>query len=259
MNSTDTINREKNENRRAGVTDSIQDKRHSRIAATFQPMKRRPGLLTTAEELLKRPGGVLYEFTKGNQRPIVISLLSITILCLLAYGLTAGAFNGGIQLWAAPLKIASGMMVAAFICLPSLMVFTSLGGSETGVREICGLLIAVTAMISLLLVGLAPVSWIFSQSTSSVVFMGILHLLFWGVAVHHGLRLLRSALAFLDGKRAPGLSFWSIVFFLVSLQMMTTLRPIIGESERFLQAEKKFFIAHWFECMEGKGGELTPK
>jgi hypothetical protein len=30
---------------------------------------------------------------------------------------------------------------------------------------------------------------------------------------------------------------------------MTTLRPIIGRSDRFLPGEKKFFLAHWFETM----------
>ena len=34
---------------------------------------------------------------------------------------------------------------------------------------------------------------------------------------------------------------------LVSLQMMTTLRPIVGHSERLLPVEKKFFMNHWLE------------
>ena len=34
---------------------------------------------------------------------------------------------------------------------------------------------------------------------------------------------------------------------LVSLQMMTTLRPIVGRSERLLPAEKKFFLNHLLE------------
>jgi hypothetical protein len=38
-----------------------------------------------------------------------------------------------------------------------------------------------------------------------------------------------------------------VIVTLVSLQMMTTLRPILGRSERLLPAEKKFFLNHWLE------------
>jgi hypothetical protein len=250
--SADTERNQKNVNQQSAARGPLSTRHVSRIATTFSPMTRFPSILVTAEELLKRPGGVLYECTRGRRRAVFLSLLGIVVLCLLIYGLIAGIFSGGIQLWTAPLKIIVGMTLAAVICLPSLIVFSSLGGSEAGVREICELLIGVIALISLLLVGLAPVSWVFSQSTTSVVFMGFLHLLFWCVGVHHGLRFLRSALQFLDRKRTTVLFFWNLVFVLVSLQMTTTLRPIIGESDKLIQTEKKFFVTHWFECMEGK-------
>jgi hypothetical protein len=31
--------------------------------------------------------------------------------------------------------------------------------------------------------------------------------------------------------------------------MTTTLRPIMAPSKTFLPAEKKFFLAHWFETV----------
>jgi heme/copper-type cytochrome/quinol oxidase subunit 1 len=62
--------------------------------------------------------------------------------------------------------------------------------------------------------------------------------------------------------RAPGmtlfrmpLTIWSIVFLLVTLQMTTTLRPILGRSEVFLSQEKKFFLQHWGES----SGKSLPK
>jgi hypothetical protein len=41
--------------------------------------------------------------------------------------------------------------------------------------------------------------------------------------------------------------------------MTTALRPIIGKSDTFLPAEKKFFLAHWSDCLRtsDKGGEQT--
>jgi hypothetical protein len=38
----------------------------------------------------------------------------------------------------------------------------------------------------------------------------------------------------------------------VALQMTTALRPILGTSKTFLPTEKKFFIAHWGDCLKGR-------
>ena len=41
---------------------------------------------------------------------------------------------------------------------------------------------------------------------------------------------------------------WGLIFLLVTLQMTTTLRPIIGsEEELFNFKEKKFFLTYWSE------------
>jgi hypothetical protein len=51
------------------------------------------------------------------------------------------------------------------------------------------------------------------------------------------------------------LLLWMMIVTLVSLQMMTTLRPIVGSSDRLLPAEKKFFLNHWLELFaESAGG-----
>ena len=66
------------------------------------------------------------------------------------------------------------------ICLPSLYIFTCLSGSRRGWPR-CGLLIGLVMLMTILLVGFAPVAWLFSQSTESVAWMGALHLVFWGI------------------------------------------------------------------------------
>jgi hypothetical protein len=42
----------------------------------------------------------------------------------------------------------------------------------------------------------------------------------------------------------------------VTLQMTTSLRPILGRSETLLTQEKKFFLQHWGDHF---GETLTPK
>jgi hypothetical protein len=111
---------------------------------------------------------------------------------------------------------------------------------------------AAVCLAALLLIGFAPVSWIFSQSTDSVALMGALHLLFWFIGVGFGLRLLAAAGAYLGQGGSRHLKIWNVVFVLVSLQMTTALRPIVGTSDTFLPREKKFFVAHWFDTLNGE-------
>ena len=40
---------------------------------------------------------------------------------------------------------------------------------------------------------------------------------------------------------------WTGIFFLVTLQMSTSLRPLIGTADTLLPTKKKFFLEHWFD------------
>ena len=117
-----------------------------------------------------------------------------------------------------------------------------------------GVLFGAVCLSALLLIGFAPVAWIFSQSTDSAAFMGTLHLLFWMIGLLFGLRLIDGIVRLLGGKDGGLLRTWTVIFVVVCLQMTTTLRPIVGRSERFFRAEKQFFLAHWFESLGGNVG-----
>jgi hypothetical protein len=136
--------------------------------------------------------------------------------------------------------------------LPSLYIFTCLGGIDAQLRSVCGALFAAVCLSSILLIGFAPVAWIFSQSTDSIAFMGALHLLFWVIGIRFGLRLIDATARFLGARGRGHLRIWSVIFILVCFQMTTTLRPIIAPSRTFLPTEKKFFLAHWFDSINGK-------
>ena len=187
-----------------------------------------------------------------SRRPaahVAAVLAVIALLCLVAYGVVVGAFSGGTQLWAAPLKIAGGALLTAAICLPSLYVLACLGGAHDKLRlgPLAGLLLATLALNATLLVSFAPIAWVFSQSTDSIAFISCLHLVLWGVGFYFGLRLVLLGARFLGVADRGYVLLWIVIVTLVSLQMMTTLRPIVGRSERLLPAEKKFFLNHWLE------------
>ena len=99
--------------------------------------------------------------------------------------------------------------------------------------------------------------WIFSQSTESVVFMGFLALAFWVISLLFGFRLLLGAARSFGMAATQYLVVWLVIFFVVTMQMSTALRPIIGAADTLLPVKKKFFMEHWFDEM-GEKGALTP-
>ncbi len=203
------------------------------------------------EALLKSPGRVLAEAASGRFLAVIGGLILISFFCLGIYGIVAGSLSGGSQMWIAPLKMILGALMAALICLPSLYIFLCLGGADVHVRMVAGELASSTALMSLLLLGFAPVAWVFSQSTDSVAFMAVLHFVFWGIAMGFGLALTGRS----QSGREGSIGLWRLVYVLVCLQMLTSLRPIIGRSNDLLPVEKKFFLVHAFDVLTKPSGK----
>ncbi|MFT4551048.1 MAG: hypothetical protein ACI8XO_000402 [Verrucomicrobiales bacterium] len=212
------------------------------------PLPDHPGPVATFEALLKRPVTLVDALIKGD-RPgaIVGNLLLTTIVCLGLFGVVVGTYSMGTQLWAAPLKIVVGMLVAGLICLPSLYIFSCLSGLDVKISTAVGVLFATICLTSLLLLGFAPVVWIFSQSINSIGFMGALVLLFWLIATYFGLGMINRTADYLGMQKRGHLVVWMGIFILVSLQMSTSLRPLVGSSKELFTSEKKFFLTHWSE------------
>jgi hypothetical protein len=222
------------------------------IPATEDVTERIPHAIAAIEALLRQPLRLSFQLRQPGAGRLIAQMLLITIGCSLVYGVVTGTFSGGTQLWAAPVKIAGGLLISAAICLPSLYIFTCLSGSRARFVEICGLMAGLLMLMTILLIGFAPVAWIFSQSTDSVTWMGGLHIVFWCVATAFGVRFLKQGFSRTEAKSQAGVNVWIIIFLLVALQMTTALRPIVGKSDTFFPAEKKFFIAHWVDCLNEK-------
>ena len=207
------------------------------------------GPVSAIESILRHPRRVLYQLRQPGAGHVIVALFLITVLCSLIYGFIVGTFSMGIQLWAAPVKIAAGLVISAVICLPSLYIFSCLSGTQARLIEVVGMIAGLLALMTVLLIGFAPVAWVFSQSTDSLPAMGALHLTFWCIATYFGIRFLSEGFAHLSGKPA-GLRVWVTIFLLVMVQMSTALRPIVGKADTLLPVEKKFFLKHWFEQMD---------
>lgn len=218
------------------------------------PAERVPitGIFSAVDALLRQPRRVMFQLKQAGAGGLIGSLLAITVVCSLVYGLVVGSFSMSEQLWAAPVKVATGLLISGFICLPSLYIFACLSGSQARLAEVLGLVAGLMGLMTILLLGFAPVALVFSQSTHSVVVMGCLHLAFWLVATIFGLRFLYAAFRHVQAKSDGGFQVWVLIFVAVALQMTTTLRPLVGRSPAFLPAatEKQFFVQHWMECFQ---------
>lgn len=209
-----------------------------------------PNVVAAAEAILRQPRRVMYQLQQPGAGRLVAAMLLVTVLCAAAYGVVVGTFTNGDQLWAAPAKIAGGLLISALICLPSLYIFTCLSGSQARLVEVFGLVAGLLLLMTILLIGFAPVAWLFSQSTSSLAWMGTLHLVFWGIATFFGLRFLEAGFSHTKARSNVGLNTWVIIFVLVVLQMTTALRPIVGKADSFFPKEKKFFMTHWGDSLK---------
>ncbi|MBP9903884.1 MAG: hypothetical protein V9H26_02150 [Verrucomicrobiota bacterium] len=216
-----------------------------------------PNIIVAIEALLRQPRRIMFQLRQPGAGKLAGSMLLVAIGCSLIYGVVIGSFSGHEQWWAAPVKVSVGLFISALICLPSLYIFACLSGSQARLAELFGLVTGLLMLMTILLVGFAPVAWLFSQSTQSLPWMGLLHLLFWLIATLFGVRFLSSAFAQSNARSTAGLNTWVVIFILVALQMSTALRPLIGLSETFLPMEKQFFVSHWFDCINKSDANAT--
>ena len=212
-----------------------------------------PNVIAAIEAILRQPRRLMFQLRQPGSGRLIGSMILVAVVCSLIYGVVVGTFSNGDQLWAAPVKIAGGLLISAFICLPSLYIFACLSGSQARLIEVVGLVSGLLTLTTILLIGFAPVAWLFSQSTDSIAWMGTLHLIFWGIATIFGLRFLGTGFSHTQARSHAGINTWAVIFIFVVLQMTTALRPIVGKADTFLPppTEKKFFLSHWADCLRG--------
>lgn len=203
------------------------------------------------DALLKHPAALLRGIEESGSASPALRLWLLAHLGMLSYGVVVGLFAGGWQLWVVPLKLSLGLLLSAAICWPSLYILVCLGGGKQTPAQVVSLLGSVLALMTTLMVGFAPVAWVFSQSTASPGFMGTLHLVLWGVCCGFALKRLAESLHALNGSPVGTAVLWNIVFVLVCLQMTTALRPLLGPFDGWHPAPRQFFLQHW------AGGAVT--
>ena len=193
---------------------------------------------------MQTPADLLAEANRAGRRPVA-RLALLAMGAMVVVGLVVASFSGGMQMFVVPLKLCLGLGLCALLCLPSLYVFSSVAGAGQSVRETTLALAMGVALIGVLLVALAPVTWLFSQSTDQPIVMGALHVIALLVAAAVGVRLVGKVMQALNGRPIAGIRAWGFMFVVVMLQMTTTLRPLVGEFDGVWAQERMFFLEHW--------------
>jgi hypothetical protein len=220
---------------------------------TLLPMPGGTGTGSTIAALLKSPGSILYELTRGTASGrVCANLMLITLLGLAVFGGITCTLTQG-PWWAPLVKITGGVLFAALICLPSLYIFAALSGMVLHLRAVTGLLFGTTALTALLLAGFTPLIWVLGASTGSIVFAGGLLLTVWLISLAFGISLLTKCGRALGMTHGLHLFLWCAMFLLVTLQVSCAVRPILGDAEDFLPKEKKFFLHHWGHMLNTSG------
>jgi hypothetical protein len=214
----------------------------------LRAFEKTPHIGDVMASLLKSPGQLWHALQSGTHEKLVLLALGlVSMFGMLLFGVTVGSFSGGVQWWAAPAKIIGGLLASGVLCMPSFYIFSSLAGVQASFRTLAGLLLATSALFAMLLAGLAPAIWVFSQSSDSVSFMGVILLLAWAVSAVVGTRFLLRSVSQLGLREKMPIVAWLIIFGVVVLQMSCVLRPLVGKADTLFPTEKKFFLEHWGE------------
>ena len=208
-----------------------------------------PGLVAA---LLKEPAHIAGLIAGRAElfRPALL-LLFTGLAGHVVFGAAVGLFGGWPVAAMDAVKMPLVGLGSLLLCFPSLYVFTCVAGMPLTLPQAFALGSACFAMVSLILVGLAPVAWLFAVSTASRAFITLLAFLLWLVAVGFAGRFVEKLRSVPALQRQAGLKLWFAILLLVTLQMATCMRPLLSApGERgWWTSEKLFFLSHFSQTL----------
>ncbi|MEI6562850.1 MAG: hypothetical protein WCO42_00930 [bacterium] len=205
----------------------------------------KPENIVTA--LLKSPEAVVEVIANGkNALRNGLTLLAAAVVFHAIFGLAMGLFGGWPVALMDAVKGPLTALCALTLCYPALYVFACVGGAPLTFARAFVLGASCLAMQGLILVGLAPVAWLFSVSTESLSFVTMLVVCIWGVALSFAVRFIAKLQEHALFSKAAGIKTWLFILALVTLQMATCLRPMLtSPKDGWWTGGKLFFLSHF--------------
>jgi len=205
-----------------------------------------------ASTLLKNPRRISDAIAdRKNLLRAALTLLLVAIACHIVFGLAVGLFGGWPVAAMDMVKIPLVALCSFLLCFPSLYVFTCVAGAPLSLAQTFVLGCSCLAMVGLILVGLAPVAWLFAVSTKSISFVTLLAFLIWLVAIGFAGRYVDKLGGHPLFPRRAGIKLWLLILVLVTLQMATCMRPMLSKPDNgWWTGEKQFFLSHFGSTFE---------
>ncbi len=206
-------------------------------------------------DLLKNPVRVAQTIALDQEGLLKSSLglLAVALICHAIFGAAIGLFAGWHVALIDAVKAPLIALFSLFLCFPSLYVFSCVAGSPLSLLQTLALGCSCQAMVGLLLIGLAPVGWLFAVSTASLPFIVILSFAIWLVAIIFADRYVGKLKAVSLFSNQAGIKTWFVILVIVSLQMTTCMRPLLGTSgtgKGVLAGGKMFFLEHFVSVFD---------
>lgn len=208
--------------------------------------------LFSVSALLRNPVEVVERARSTGQFWLLVAFLAaITLAGSGIFGFALGAF---VNLKVAVLDAVKMAGVAAFafaLCFPTFYVFVCIGGSRMGAFQLLAFGLVCTATIGCLLAALAPVMWLFAVSTKAAGVVVISAAVLALAAFRSGFCPISRAAMKGMVDSTVGLKLWMMIFFLVALQSVTFVRPMLSEKSDWWRLEegKLFFVGHFMKTL----------
>lgn len=216
-----------------------------------------PGRFSVIVGLLQDRQAFLEEVFAGvNLSQKISALLIASGVCFAVYGAIIGASASPQQAAASAVKLPILYLLTMLICFPTLFLFNVFFGAIQSFRQQFTLLLTAVAVISVLLVGFAPVTLFFLITAHNYQFFKLLNVGIFTITGVIGVTFFYQAMQRMAGDEAasaPGqafrtriLRFWLVLYAFVGSQLGWTLRPFFGAPgspfELFRNIQGNFYV-----------------
>lgn len=168
----------------------------SKRSSPFSPLSERTSFMQTLMAILQnRERFIQSILAKEHLRLMAAALLAISCVSFFVYGFVLGLQHSLLQALSSAAKLPLLFLLTIIITFPTLFIFGSLIGIGRTFMQTVVILLGGTAIISLALVALSPVTLLFGMTTSSYAFFKLLNVGIFVVAWFLGAAFFRAIYA----------------------------------------------------------------
>lgn len=187
--------------------------------------------------LLKNKEAIYNILTEPKQWPkYIIHFVLIALLGMAAFGLVMGTY---VPNWWHSLTLAWKMIVLIWgplaICTPALFVFGAIRGSRISLPQLLFLLMGALATTGIVLLALTPLTWFFTWTTETSIFLRVMNGMFIGLGLAFGMFFFSKGLLHIHKQlKTAGtpssisidvVVLWFILLIIVVAQMSVKIGP----------------------------------